>query len=653
MIRIAQMMRAPRGVFRRDDGFSLIEVLVSLFIFTLLTLGLVPLLTSSLRASNGARADTIGKNAALKAMERVRGLPYHVSYATSPTKVDLLDLYYPNAGGATTVPGPKTFYRTICTSTSLANPACPRDIAAGYTVTFEAQFVDVVAGGAQPTAGENATSYASVAPSSTYNWNSATTDTPPRQILQMTIITTWSVGEQNESYSITSLITDRSFGGRKTKATASLSYGLDVYTAYDTRRGGTSFTTAGNAFVTTSESDIEARRLSSALQATTAARAELEEATGGGTLGVIDGATTNLKTPPDQNPGTISAPERVLRHPQFANLPLAAFGPTRVLTVGGTGPTASALTAPASFVPPAGTGDSEISGIISGSVTDYFHMKDPQLNNEDFNNLNLAAPASQDPAMVSLVASNGLPSPLTGITDPLSTPATTGRFVVGGTRSLTTPTQVQSQATTGFDRMLLLKSNFIPTDNAPVVTPTGTSVGTISGTQGAIIIVDDFQAAVACESTTAGGGDARAGYSATVYYWEDTVPNNRRDGRYVRLTLPADAGQLATIAAQNANNGPRVYDGGGNQDIYLFGKTLGKATGGERAAYLSSWGALTAGSIREDPSTDPTGAAVTSANASINGAFEIETADLDRTKQIEGRLSLSLGSLSCFAEDMR
>ncbi|MBW3594081.1 MAG: prepilin-type N-terminal cleavage/methylation domain-containing protein, partial [Actinobacteria bacterium] len=184
IMRVAQLLRSPQRAFSKEDGFSLMEVMAALFIFTLLTLGLVPLLTSSIRGSNTARADTIGKNAALKAMERVRGLPFYVSYATSTTKVDLLDLYYPDAA-TDTVEGGITFYRTVCPWNAVANPACPRDIPPDYTITFEAQFVDPVASGPQPTPGETATSYANVAPPATYSWASATTDTPPRQIVQM------------------------------------------------------------------------------------------------------------------------------------------------------------------------------------------------------------------------------------------------------------------------------------------------------------------------------------------------------------------------------------------------------------------------------------------------------------------------------------
>src|SRR5688500_6024720 len=161
IVRIAALLRSPRRAFSKEDGFSLIEVMAALFIFTLLTLGLVPLLTSSIRGSNTARADTVGKNAALKAMERVRGLPFYVSYASSPTKVAVLDLYDPDGATDISVGTPaRTVYRTTCAWNALTSASCPRDVPPNYTLTCEAQFVDPVAGGVQPTPGETATSYA-------------------------------------------------------------------------------------------------------------------------------------------------------------------------------------------------------------------------------------------------------------------------------------------------------------------------------------------------------------------------------------------------------------------------------------------------------------------------------------------------------------
>jgi len=640
---IVRLLHLPRRASSAECGFSLIEVMAALFIFTLLTLGLVPLLTTSIRGSNTARADTIGKNAALKAMERVRGLPFYVSYATSTTKVDLLDLYYPDGATDIVVEG-LTLYRTVCAAGALTNPACPRDIPDGYTIALDAQFVDAVVTGPQPTPGETATSYSNVAPTDTYAWNSASTDTPPRQILQMSITGTWKAGANDESYTITSLLSDRTFGGRKVKGTATLGYGVDVYTAFegdeDEDEGDAASTE--NAFISTGESDIERRRVSSARHTTSAARAELQRGTGG-SLGTVQGATSStLVAPPDQSPTEITALSGTLEHPDFDEI-ITGFGPTL----------ASNLTATAATALPIAAGESSITGAIPGT-TEYVFKKNPQLITADYNTLNLAASVNGgDPSILSLVRDNGLPAPPPIVT----TPATMGDTVVGGTLAQTLADRVHTQATTGFDRMFFLKSNWIP-DDAPIA-----GGGTLVG-QGHVVVIDDFQAAAACDSHADGIGDSEAQYEATLYYWEDPVQNgDRNDGFYRRVDLDvtsatSGADPLAAVKAQNGNNGPLVYDhSSANQRIYLFGTTLGKTIGNGRwarpAAYLTDWNSVTATAASASATTDEAAAAVSTVTASIDGAIELETADLDTSRGVSAVITASIGSVSCYAEDAR
>jgi len=657
IVGVFQLLRSPRRAFSKEGGFSLVEVMAALFIFTLLTLGLVPLLTSSIRGSNTARADTIGKNAALKAMERVRGLPFYVSYATSTTKVDLLDLYYPDAETDVVIDG-RTLYRIVCPFNSLANPACPRDVPTGYTIAFEAQFVDPVATGTQPTPGETATSYANVDPATVdpdYSWESAETDSPPRQIVQMAITATWSVGNRDESYTLTSLLSDRSFGGRKIKGQASLDYGVDLYVTYDTLRNGSgpSRQSNGNMFIGTSESDIEGRRLSTARHTTTAGRAEISRPDGA-TIAFVDGATsTTLAAPPDQEPGNVNALDARLTHPDFAREVLA-FGPSLVQQLEATATTSNAS--------PLATGNLEITSVVNGT-NEYAYTKSPQLNQGDYNALNLSTGPSEGPSIVNLVRWNGTPGPLPGITSPVNT----GRTLVGGSIAQAFADRVYSQATFDFDRMTMLQTNWIP-DPAPIE-----GGGRLEGARGAVVVIEDFRAAVSCHSRTDGTGDGEAQYSGTLYYWYDPVQDGSREpmpvdddddddgARYRRITFnvtsaSAGADPLAAVKAENGGNGPLVYDHpSANQRIYLFGTTLGKTidSGSKRAAYLTEWNSITTTEQRTDASTDAAGAAVSSVNSSVEGALEIELADLDTTKNVSTSTTVSMGSLSCYAQDAR
>lgn len=632
VVRLVEVLRSPRRVFSGQGGFSLIEVMAALFIFALLTLGLVPLLTSSIRGSNTARADTIGKNAALKAMERVRGLPFYVSYATSTTRVDLLDLYYPDAATDVVVGG-RTMYRIICPSNALSNPACPRDVPEDYTITFEAQFVDPVATGPQPTPGETATSYANVDPASVnpnYSWSSATTDSPPRQIVLMSVIASWTVGGQPESYTLTSLLSDRNFGGRKIKATASVGYGANIFTAYDSRPGGGTRLSSGNVTVLAAESDIEGRRLSTARQSTTSVRAEIQQENGG-SLGSAVGARSDLQAPPDQNPGTTSSPSRSFGHPEFSNQPVAQYGASSVVT-----PRALAASAA-----PSAVGDAAISGPFAGST--YVAIRDPQLGPQDLNQLKLATQAP----LIDFVANNGLPGPLPGVTSPAYG---ANSFVVGGSRTTTLPSAVQAQATIGIDRIYLLDSNWPELSDTEAVTDGSTLTGF-----GHLIVIDDFRASVTCSSASDGTGTHEARFRGTLYFWEDPQLNsNRDDARYRRVAFDVTSSTsgpdpLALIKEED----PLVYDHpSANSRAYLFG-TAGAGGRVAQLGYLNNWNSLTTTASRVDTSTDAAGEPVASANSTIDGAIEIETADLDFDRRDVSALTLSLGSLSCFAEDAR
>jgi hypothetical protein len=393
-----------------------------------------------------------------------------------------------------------------------------------------------------------------------------------------------------------------------------------------------------------SDSDIEGRRLSTSIQNTTAARAELEREAGG-SLGTIDAATSSvLRAPPDQNPANVVATTRQLNHSDFSNANISAIGPSVV----------SGLTALAASASPSGTGDAEITGVVTGT-DDYVYMKDPQLNNADYNALNLSTAGTGGPSIANIERVNGLSGPLPGITSPI----TTGLTAVGGSRAQTLTNSVHTQATAGFDRILLLKSNWIA-DPAPIF-----GGGTLSGAEGAIIVIEDFQAATTCDSNKDGTGAGTSRYQATVYYWADPTANgSRTDGSYRRITLDVSstssgADPLAAVMAQNSNNGPLVYDASSdNQRIYLFGKTLGGTIeggnkSGRKAAYLTSWSSLTTTASSVTTSTNEAGQAVAGVNSSIDGALEIETSDFDTTNQVEAVLAFTLGSMSCFAEDGR
>ena len=620
-----------------EGGFSLIETIAALVIFSIITLGLIPLLSASIRGSNTARADTIGKNAALKAMERVRGLPFYISYATSTTRVDVLDLYYPNYSGAVTTNPADVYYRTTCPA-SPANPACPISLPSGYTLTFDARFVDAVTGGTQPTTGESLTNYSTVAPATNYAWNSSSTDNPPRQQLRMDVVATWVLGGKTKTFRISSILSDRDFGGLKVNGDATLGYGIQFHANYDTKKnggGGSGVESQLTVVGPNGDSGIEGRRLSTARQVTDAGSISLTRYAGTGTGADLAGSpataatTPTLLAPPDASFANTTAAQISVNHADFGNASTAGFGPSSV----------TGIQATASSLAPAAGGNAAVTAATSGT-SDYMWVKEPQMNNNDYNAFDLVVGAP----LVSAVRDNGLPTPL------LTTPATSGQTLVGGTSTQTLASSVHTQATAGFDRLLYLRTDFIPTANAPVF-----GGGTLSA-GGAVIVIDNFQAAVSCDSNTNGTGSSSSQYQATLYYWADLDNGNGGGsgiggGVYVPITFnvtnlsnPSATDPLATIKAQNGGKGPLVLDGPNNgKDIYMF------STDG----YLDDWDSAVATTAGTRAGSDAVGAPYSSATASIDSAVNITTSDFDTTKNVETKVSASLGTMSCLAEDLR
>lgn len=79
-----------------DDGFTLVEVMVSMMIFALIITSTTGVLLSSLRGLMQGRLDTLGKSLTQEGMEKVRNLPYFVSATVANGSPDLFDRYYVN-----------------------------------------------------------------------------------------------------------------------------------------------------------------------------------------------------------------------------------------------------------------------------------------------------------------------------------------------------------------------------------------------------------------------------------------------------------------------------------------------------------------------------------------------------------------------------
>lgn len=200
-------------------GFSMIEVLVAMLIFSVVTLGVVPLLAMSMKAGHLSRTSSVAEELARNAMERVRGIKYFTSYDAKPNKrVDLLDLYYPQVTGAflpgqsyaaastnPPVVGTGGVFETVCPPPSGSNPACPSDIPAGYALTFKAAFV-------KPITGTTPQVYVMTTPGSTYRWDTASGGNHlPADLMDLGVTASWSAAGGPKTFTLRTIIGDRKF----------------------------------------------------------------------------------------------------------------------------------------------------------------------------------------------------------------------------------------------------------------------------------------------------------------------------------------------------------------------------------------------------------------------------------------------------------
>ncbi|HEX2296563.1 MAG TPA: prepilin-type N-terminal cleavage/methylation domain-containing protein [Actinomycetota bacterium] len=208
---------------RREGGFTLVEMLSSMLVFSVVTIGVVPLLALSMQTTLGARGQTAGRNVVREVMEHVRGIEYFVSYDAKPDpdkRVDLMDLYYPRIAGNGTmlsgqsyavganppIVGSGGIFTTECPApvASPGNPACP-EVPPGYEITIKASFVKHIAGTSPQT-------YSIVTPKPTYRYDtSAGGNEPPADLMDISVKGTWTTAGRDQSFELRSLIGDRKF----------------------------------------------------------------------------------------------------------------------------------------------------------------------------------------------------------------------------------------------------------------------------------------------------------------------------------------------------------------------------------------------------------------------------------------------------------
>lgn len=183
------MPRSPD--LRRDDGFTLIEVLVAFLIIAIVAAAGTALTVRGLRATLDAKQLSQAKNLVNEQVEEMRGLPFFVANTTSTSKVDVLDRYFPDttaAGAPTCTADAETWIanKTAWTGFVASGTGCPFEPANG---AFYRTVVDSSVGGSTQTAVVVATQFLGLAsgdgteapavtPQTGYAWNATGLDTP-------------------------------------------------------------------------------------------------------------------------------------------------------------------------------------------------------------------------------------------------------------------------------------------------------------------------------------------------------------------------------------------------------------------------------------------------------------------------------------------
>lgn len=587
---------------RRESGMTLIETLVAIFIFSIVTIGIVPLLASSLRGSELVRTSTVAKNLAVESMERARGLPYYISRARNANDVDLLDLYYPDQ------PNSGISYLTTCDSGD-ASAACPNgQIPAGFTIEYLATF-------------QNANG-APVTPISSYDSSpdaTGETDDPPAALLNLRITARWESFAQPRQFGLESLLGDRAFGSDQLRGSAILDYVVSVSTTYETDPASTLIALAG-----TGESSIQSRTGVVAAERVVAGSISVSE--GGADPVRTEGTRALLEA--EAQPAVTAPPEGTPEDP----LAVVVGGYTAADMEGATffGPPGDTTTA----VSVGSSPEYARGGFLFPSTTTLGNVwVDKNVSRGNASTLRLLDPSIAK--LVSVGPSTASAGPLRGYSSVRAEATTIGGLTTAAGGSFARLRLLPTSFATGgvivvqnFDARVSCNSTSVGIPAAPVAEFSGTLVVSVDASEGA----SGGQTTISIPLSSTSLTDPLAAYSAT----DPSAPARNAQNPIV-FEDPTNAGQVGTGAERSAPG-----------DVYLFPQSHVHRDGTvhEHAGYIESWqsrvGVDTAAGGSDDASS-----------ASIDEVIGIATAPLPTATGTTDPISVSVGSMSCEALDQR
>lgn len=668
-----------RAIRRQESGLTLIETLIAVTLFSIMTVGLVPLIGTAMSGGAKTRTESVARNVTSKALERLRGLQYHVAYSSTPRKVDVLDQFFPGVSPSyvpsvgTGYDGVTKSYVTTCDSMS-TNSACKSlpngsEIPNGYLVEVRATFRTP----------EDPATTASVP--SDYAWDAAGgKDAPPTELLEVKITTAWSVGTKARQFALTSYVGARarsalsggsgsstpppSGGGSaappptsvKLRAEARIDYGYEITTTYQdasTPPRLTEYTgTLGNAVAYGEQLDSGSKAELSVRAGQLRINRPPDPAVSGdaGVDVIVNGAVLNAQAPPDAaTTTTTTALEGYAMNPETPITGGAGYlGASQAGTMSGTRGASPTVSGGLPFVK--GYYDSDATAAVSpssGYATHTWLM--PQV---------AGGTAGSETTLNPL---NHYPSTFSRKT------ITVNDYGGGGTPSyLVDPrgeVTVDSTPTSPSSGRIVTAAASIPPHGMILIMPSSWT-----SSNAAVLQFNQFDANVSCAARADAGAASTAtgSWSAILQYYSHEGTNNKDVGYKVRYTtlptqtrtdnphVPAgDTNPLRTIKNLNEGNGPKIYDadgkaGDGTYDAYLF-------AGNGHRGLLTGW---SQGTVETSISSDDR-----VASAQLNGAIRLESSPLygpwpnPSTGQVSQKplsdFTFAMGKLGCRAEDYR
>lgn len=580
-------------VLGNSRGFSLIETLAALTVFALITVGITPLIISSMRGSTLARSYTVAKNLGQEAMERVRGFPY---FDSAPAR-DVLDLYYPDLTAPAYDATNHTF-TTVCTATTVSPAAsgvraCPPDhpgtstsrIPDGYTITYVARFV-------RPSTTTPETLITEPPPTG-YNSAAPATATPPT-LTEIVITVSWNRLGRPRSFTLSSLLGQRKLSINRLSAGASIDFVVQALTSFE-ESGGRLSSIKGT--VGSSTSDIEVRGFAAADQDTRAGELVLTQnefgTEPGTTLSELTGAVSTLHAPPNTTPAPLAtkAPQTVSHGAGFSELEVAHLGASAV------NETTDAPSTTTTGELPRSLGNF---ALTAGAGVKSFWIR----NQSNGALLGLTGGSNSQPFYIQRDSG---PVRLRGTTYAEATPPTppSTRKVHATVEAFSSP-------------MHLFSTSFAPDG---------------------VIQIRDFTMRLECKATGVLGTSLVSGiWSAQLRWW--------KEGSYQTIQLGGRhdnaSGTIDPLAALSGGATNQVVN-----DPFLIGETTWlfdePSAIPPRVGYLQSWSSTTV-----VPSTK----SATRAETELPFAIDIRTAPTDNTID-ETAISVTVGKGSCVAEDAR